>query len=75
MIVSSQIPCVGRDVHNVASIGHSFWRTPDSSAKKAAVKYVVNAGNYLMDAAGYFLITEMYYLSQMLLTCKMRATF
>ena len=27
------------------------------------VKYVMNAGNYLMDAAGYSLLTEIYHLS------------
>ena len=66
---------MGRDMHNVTSIGHCFWRTNDSSARKAAVKYAANAGNYLMDAAGYSLLTEIYYLSHVLLTYNMRATF
>ena len=30
--------------------------------------YAVNAGNHSMDATGYSLLTEIYYLSQMLLT-------
>ena len=37
--------------------------THDSSARKAAVKYAVDAVNYLMDAAGSSLPTEIYYLS------------
>ena len=53
----------------------SFWRTRDSSARKAAVKYAVDAVNYLMDAAGSSLPTEIYYLSQVRVTCNMRATF
>ena len=39
----------------------------DSSAKKAAVKYAVNAGSCLMDAAGYPLLNEIHHLSQVLL--------
>ena len=39
------------------------------------VKYAVDAGNYRMDAAGLSLFTGIYYLSQVLATCNMRATF
>ena len=41
------------------------------SARKTAVKYAVDAVNYLMDAAGSSLLTEIYYLSQGLLTWNM----
>ena len=30
----------------------NFWRTRDSSARRAAVKYAVDAVNYLVDAVG-----------------------
>ena len=53
----------------------SFWRARDWSARRAAVKYAMDAVNYLMDAAGYSLPTAIYYLSQALVTCNMRATF
>ena len=46
----------------------SFWRTRDSRARKAGVKYAMNAVSYLMDAAGSSLPTEIYYLSQVLVT-------
>ena len=65
-----------RDVHDETSIGHCFWRTHNSSARTAAVTYVVSASDYLMDAAaGYSLLTEMYYLSQVLITRSTRAAF
>ena len=42
---------------------------------QAAVKYAVDAVNYLIDAAGSSLLTEIYYLRQVQVTCNMRATF
>ena len=53
----------------------NFWRTLDSSAREAADKYTENAGNYRMDATGFSLRTEIYYLSQMRIACNMRTTF
>ena len=53
----------------------NFQRTLDSSAREAADKYTKNAGNYLMDATGFSLRTEIYYLSQMRITNNMQATF
>lgn len=62
-------------MHNVTSIVLCIWCTHASSARKAAVKYAMNVGNYPMNAAGYSLPTEIYYLSQILITCSMRITF
>ena len=54
------------------TITWSFWRTRDWSARRAAVKYPMDAVNYPMDAAGYSLPTEIYYLSQVLVTRNMQ---
>ena len=43
--------------------------------RRAAVKYALYAVNYLMDAVAPSLVTEIYYLSQVRVTCNMRATF
>ena len=53
-------------MHNVTPIEHCFQRKHDSSAQTAAVKDDVNAGNNPVNAAGYSLPTDIYYLSQVL---------
>ena len=65
----------GRDMRNVNSIAHGRRRSHDSNARVALVRYALNAGNYLVAAAGYSLLTEIYYVSQVLVVCHVRATF